>query len=211
MISNRKDIGTRAALIHDYYHQQPTRDIERATCRNIPGGGSRFEDLHQRRRANEYTMAKRHAPITVPNLSVQDRGLVYQQALLEWAQSFSEIWKRPSSNDAVHFFPLTDELTIRLWDSNISRRPDSSMRVFGLDFVDIHRKPQYVGQRIVVIAGMRASSASEVKGDVLEPIDDSESKGKVPERYGVVADCEYFFFADGKLVVTHKFAQNLLD
>lgn len=211
MISNRKDIGTRAALIYDYYHQQPPREIDRATCRNIPGGGSRFEDLHQRRRANEYTMAKRHAPITVSDLSLQDRGLVYQQALLEWAQSFSEIWKRPSSNDAVHFFPLTDELTIRLWDSNISRRPDSSMRVFGLDFVDIHRKPQYVGQRIVVIAGMRALSASEVKGDVLEPIDDSESKGKVPERYGVVADCEYFFFADGKLVVTHKFAQNLLD
>ncbi len=91
MISNRKDIGTRAALIHDYYHQPP-RDIERATCRNIPGGGSRFEDLHRRRCANEYTMAKRHGPITVSDLSLQDRGLVYQQALLEWAQSFSEIW-----------------------------------------------------------------------------------------------------------------------
>ncbi|KAK0479616.1 hypothetical protein IW261DRAFT_148139 [Armillaria novae-zelandiae] len=211
MISNQKDIRGRAALIHDYYRQQPPRDTGRAACRNIPGGGSRLEDLHQRRRSKEFAIAKCHAPITVPDLSFQDRGLVYQQAL-EWAQSLSEIWKRPSSNDAVHFFPLTDELTIRVWDSNISRRPDSSMRVFGLDFVDVHRKPQYVGRRVVVIAGMRTSSASEVNGDVLEPIDDtSESKGMVPERYGVVAGCAHSFFSDGKLVATYTFAQNLLD
>ncbi|KAK0185216.1 hypothetical protein F5146DRAFT_198991 [Armillaria mellea] len=211
MISNRKDVGTRAALIHDYYHQQPPMDIERATCRKVPGGGSRFEDRHQCRRANEHPITKPHAHVTVSDLSLRDRGLVYQQAL-EWAQSLSEIWKRPSPNDAAHFFPLTDELTIRVWDSNISRRPDSPMRVFGLDFVDIHRKPQCVGRRIVVIAGLRASSTSEVNGDVLEPIDDtSGSKGVVPERYGVVAGCVHSFFSDGKLVATYTFAQNLLD
>ncbi|KAK0478624.1 hypothetical protein EDD18DRAFT_1147582 [Armillaria luteobubalina] len=203
-----KDIGTRAALIHDYYHQQPPRD---ASCRKVCGGGSSLEDLYQRRQFNEHTMAKRCAPITVSDLSLQDCGLVYQQAL-EWAQSLSEIWKRPSSTDVVHFFPLTDELTIRVWDSNISRRPDSSMRVFGLDFVDVHRKPQYVGRRVVVIAGMRMSATSEMNGDVLEPIDDaSESKGTVPERYGVVAGCAHSFFSDGKLVATYTFAQNLLD
>lgn len=87
------------------------------------------------------------------------------------------------------------------------------MRVFGLDFVDTHGKPQYVGPRVVVIAGRKVPfDGPEVEGDALVPIDGvGESKATVPERYGVVADCEYLFLIDGKVAVAYTFAQNSLD
>ncbi|KAK0212364.1 hypothetical protein DFS33DRAFT_21345 [Desarmillaria ectypa] len=210
MMSNRKDIETHAAPIHKYYHQQPSRDVKLGTLRNILVAGT-SKDLRQHKHANEYDMAMRHEPVMAFELSLHDRSLAYQQAL-EWAQSLPEVWKRPTSNDTVHYFPFTDTLRIRLWDSNISRRPDSSMHVFGLDFVDTHGEPQYVGPEVVVVAGRRASSGPEAEGNALVPIDGVGGPEKtVPERYGVVADCEYFFLAGRGTVVAYMFAQDLLD
>ncbi|KAK0459192.1 uncharacterized protein EV420DRAFT_1642178 [Desarmillaria tabescens] len=184
-MSNQKNIGTHAAPIRKYYQQQL-------------------------KHANEYAMTKRHDPVMSFGPSFHHCGLAYQQAL-EWAQSLTEIWKRPASNDTVRYFPFIDTLRIRLWDSNIPRRPDSSMRVFGLDFVDARGDPQRVGPDIVVVAGKRASYGPEMEGDVLIPIDGvGGPENTVPERYGVVANCEYFFLAGGETVVAYTFDQDLL-